>query len=152
MFGRSGIEVAEQACEAIELLLLTAGTARGGDLGQALVHLQHRWRLTVRNGRQSLRRDAEVASLAVQLDDLLLWSAVGVRNRGHQQPLAQAYLNRLEEWHESALDQIGDRLKLVGRRGPVHIGEDANKLVPAARSLHLVQIRGQLSELQGSSL
>src|SRR5258708_15611075 len=147
MFGRCGIEVAEQAGEAIELLLLTPGTARGGDLGQALMHLHHRWRLPVRGRRQPLRGDAEVASLAVQLDDLLLGSAVGGRDRGHQQSLAQAYFNRLEKRHESALDEVGDRLELVGRRGPVHVGEDANQLVPAARRLHQVQVRRQLSEL-----
>src|SRR5438270_655820 len=97
--------------------------------------------------RQTHGGDAEVAGLAVQPDDLLLRHAVGGRDRGHEKPLAEADFNRLEEGREAALRQIGDRAELVRRAGPVHVRQDANQLVAASRRLHLVQLRGQLTEL-----
>src|SRR5437773_10775779 len=122
MLGRNGIHVAKQAREAVELLLHTAGTACGGDLGQPLVHLHNRRRLTVRGWRQALRGEAKVAGLAVQLDDLLLRSAVGHRDRGDEQQLAESDFDWLEERREPTLDQAGERLELVRRAGPAHLG------------------------------
>ena len=147
MLGRSGIQVPEQAGEYVQLLLLAARPTSGRDLGQPPVYLDHRRRVGVRGRRQTLRGDAQVAGLAVKLGDLFLGSCVGDPDRGHEQPFAETDLNRLEERREPALDQIRDRLELVRNRGPVHLGQDADQLVPALGSLHLVQARGQLGEL-----
>ena len=45
VLGRDRVQVTEQAGEAIEFLLHAARTARGGDLVQPLVHLDHGGRL-----------------------------------------------------------------------------------------------------------
>jgi len=110
------------------------------------VHLDDRGRLAVRDGRQALRRDAEVTGLAVQLDYILLRSGVSARDGGDEQPLAEADFNWFEKRRKPALDEVRDRLELVQRTGPVHLGQNANQLVPAARGLHLVQVRSELNE------
>src|SRR5450759_4721125 len=116
------------------------------------MHLDDRRRITARGRRQALGREAEVAELPVEFADLLLGSAVGGRDRGDEKPLAEADLDRLEEWREPPLDQVCDRAELVRRTGPVDLRQDANQLVPFARCLHLVQARGQLTELHGRQL
>src|SRR5260370_17754031 len=94
VFGRSRIEVAKQTGEAIELLELAARAAGGGDRGQAPVHLDHGNRHFGRGLREALRGDANVARLAVQLPHLIFWNGVGGRDRGDEQPLAAADLDR----------------------------------------------------------
>jgi len=91
-----------------------------------------------------LRRDAKVTGLPIQLGHLLLRHRVGARNGGDEQLLAEADLDRFERRRQAALDEVCDRSEVVDRTGSKDFGHQTNQLVPAARSLHLVQVRGQV--------
>src|SRR5450759_3440160 len=115
------------------------------------MHLDDRRRITARGRRQALGGQAGVAELPVELADLLFGSAVGGGDRRDEKPLTEADLNRLEEGRETPLDQVGDGPELVRRAGPVDLRQYANHLVPFGRGLHLVQVRGKLTELHSRS-
>ncbi len=130
----------EEADEDLELLLLAALTTRACDLGEAAVYVEDFRRLPVCGRRQALGGETEVAGLLVELDDLILWSCVGGGHRVDEQLLAETDLDRLKEWGQPALDEVGDRAELVGRGSLVNLRQDPNQLVAALRALHPVEV------------
>src|SRR5205814_9025204 len=79
-------------------------------------------------------------------------TAVGGRERGDREGRARAGVQRLEGGCEAALDQIRDRPELLWRGRAIRLRQDAHELIATARSLQLVEVGGEVGELQVSSI
>src|SRR5260370_734920 len=87
----------------------------------------------------------------VRVGRLVFGNGVGGRERGDEQRLAEADLDRFEKGREAALDEVGDRLELVHVASAVDLGKNADQLVAAAGGLHQVEIGSKVSEFHTRS-